>query len=191
MKKEKAKTKKPKALSLTEILQEKSAHLAKEVTEYKQKYLSALADSENMRKRLQKEKIEFMQFAKRDLVCEILAPLDSFATALHHAQKMSSDVKNWALGFQMILNQLEEILQNHEVRSFDSKGELFDPNKHEALEMVESDQYPPGIIIEECAKGYMIGPSLLRCAKVKVAKAKAETTSKDQNKKTLRSNNYD
>ena len=161
----------PKKETMGALLQKQLQESTKRASEFKNKYMAALADAENMRKRLQKEKQDYMDFAKRDLLRDLLLPLDQFENALQHADKMSDEIKNWAFGFQMILNQIQEILTQNKVRSFETVGHTFDPKLHEAIELVESDE-KPGIVLEQCAKGYMIGDALLRPAQVKVAKAK-------------------
>lgn len=180
MTKPKTKKKAPVSQTMQEVLEQKNKELAEQLTDFKSKYLAALADSENMRKRLQKEKQEFMEFAKRDLLRDILLPIDQFETALRHAANMSDDVKNWAIGFQMILSQIEEILEQNKVTSFETKGKKFDPTLHEVIEIIETDDAEDNEILEQCAKGYMIGQSLLRPAKVKIAKNKVEEPSTNQ-----------
>src|SRR5882757_10153552 len=98
-----------------------------ETIDYKDKYLRLLADLENMRKRMQKEKQESLRFGIENILSEILGPLDNFESALKFADHMSVEVRNWALGFQMILGQLKEILTQNGIAPFISEGQLFDP----------------------------------------------------------------
>lgn len=144
-----------------------------EEVDYKDKYLRLLAESENARKRMQKEKSEAISFATDNVICEFLTAIDNFENALKFAQNASEEVKNWALGFSMIQSQLRDILFNHGVVAFHSEGNIFDPDFHEAMEMVETTNYPDGTIIEEYAKGYKSSKRTIRPAKVKVAKAPA------------------
>jgi molecular chaperone GrpE len=169
-KEDKKEKKKPKMMQ--EIMEERMKELEEQLKETKAKYLSALAESENMRKRLQKERAEYMRFAKQGIIRDFLTPLDQFEQALGHANNASDEVKNWAFGFQMILSQFSEILGVNQVIPFDSVGKWFDPKKHEAIETVETNEYPDNQIISEFAKGYMIQEMLLRPAKVRVAKHK-------------------
>ena len=89
---------------------------------------------------------------------------------LKFADQMSGDVKNWAMGFQMILTQFKEILSSNGIAPFASEGEYFDPAKHEAVETEETDALPDGTIIKEFIKGYRSGDRIVRAARVKVAK---------------------
>ena len=141
-----------------------------EVIDYKDKYLRLLADADNTRRRLQKEKQDMMRFSIDMILSEIIAPIDQMENALKFADQMSPEVKNWALGFQMILNQFKEVLSSNGVTPFDSVGEFFDPSKHEAVETEEGS--PDGKIVQEFVKGYKSGDRILRPAKVKVNKEK-------------------
>jgi molecular chaperone GrpE len=153
-----------------------------EEIDYKDKYLRLLADSDNLRKRMQKEKQESLKFGIENILVELLPPLDNFENALNFADQMSAEVKNWALGFQMILGQFREILSQNGVTSFVSEGEMFDPAKHEAVEMEENTHAIEavemeenthaieGTILKEFVKGYRCGDRVIRPARVKVAK---------------------
>lgn len=148
----------------------------KEEESYKDKYLMLLADMENMRKRMTREKLDSVKYSLDNIVCDFLIPLDNLENALKYTRgdNISSDVKNWAMGFDMILNQFKEALSQHGVNSFDSVDMPFDPLKHQALEMVETDG-PADIVIEECVKGYKREERIIRPARVKVSKQSKET----------------
>ncbi|MBI5346057.1 MAG: nucleotide exchange factor GrpE [Chlamydiae bacterium] len=144
--------------------------LQKELKETQDKYLRTLAELENMRKRLQKEKQEMIGFAIENTICEFLPLLDNFENALKFAQIASNEVKGWASGFQMLLTQFRDVIHNHGIVAFHSEGNLFDPAFHEAMEVVESNDHPDCSIIEEFAKGYKSANRTIRPAKVKVCK---------------------
>lgn len=165
---------KPKQVLITD---EELRGLQKEMMEYKDKYLRLLADAENSRKRLQKERLEISRYATENLIVDFLRPLDNLENALRFAQDMSDEVRNWAFGFQMILTQFRDVLAQHGVTPFDSVGKPFNPHDHEAIEMVESTDHPPGAIIEENVRGFRMGDRVIRVARVKVAKAPETTAS--------------
>lgn len=156
------------------------AKLQQELKECQQKYLLVLAESENARKRMQKERQELTRHAMEGILVEFLHPLDSFEKALQFAESMSPEVKNWAIGFEMLLNQFKQILSGQGVQEYHSVGKPFDPHYHEAVEMVVSDEYPAGVVIEEFVRGYKIGDRPIRVARVKVTKAPQEETNKEQ-----------
>lgn len=156
-----------------EEIQEPVQEPAKESQEeenFEEKYMRLLAEMENTRKRMQKEKHEMTRFAMENVIAEILQPIDTFESALSFTDQMSEDTRNWAKGFEMILGQFKEILGNHNVVAFHSKGEMFDPHRHEAVEIEETDEHPDGTILKELLKGYRSGDRILRAARVKVAK---------------------
>lgn len=150
--------------------QQKIRQLEEELKEHKDKYLRMLAETENSRKRMQKEKQEMTRFAMENLMAEILSPIDNFENALGFTDKMSQETKNWALGFQMILTQFKDLLVSNGVEPFESVGTVFDPHKHQAVEMEETEDRPEGTIIHEFVKGYRCGERIIRPARVKVAK---------------------
>jgi len=152
----------------------------KEATEFKDKYQRALAEAENARKRLQKEKQEMIQYALQNAMADFLNPIDHLENALQFADQASPEIKHWALGFQMILNQFKDVLAANGVTSFKSEGTHFDPHLHEAVETLTTTEYPPGTVVSESLKGYKMGNKTLRPARVKVAKApKAEELNLD------------
>lgn len=140
--------------------------------ELKEKNLRLLAELENMRKRLQKEKQEAVRFATENIILEFLPIIDGFEQALKFSTNASEEVSQWASGFQMFFTQLKEILHNHGVVAFHSEGNQFDPYYHEAVEILETDEHSENTILEEFIKGYKSKERILRPAKVKVAKAK-------------------
>jgi len=142
----------------------------KEAAEYKDKYLRGLAESENLRKRLQKEKQELIQYAIQNVIVDFLPPIDHFENALRFTDQASDEVKHWAIGFQMILSQLKDVLTNNGVVPLKALGTPFDHNSHEAIEMIETTEHPAGTVIEESMIGYKMGERIIRPARVKVAK---------------------
>jgi molecular chaperone GrpE len=161
----------PKPVTVSDIELEQ---LKQEAGDYKHKYLHLLADAENTRKRLQKDRDEIIQYTIRNIILDFLHPIDHMENALKYTEDSSEEVKHWATGFQMILNQFRDVLANNGVRSFDSRGKEFDPHLHEAIEMIATTEFPPGIVVEENVRGYMAGDRTLRPARVKVAKAPEE-----------------
>ena len=112
---------------LVQVTDEELKGMQKELMDYKDKYLRLLADAENARKRLQKEKQEISRYAIEGLIVDFLHPLDNFENALRFAQDMSEEVKNWAYGFQMILAQFKDVLNQNGIIAIDSLGNLSTP----------------------------------------------------------------
>ncbi|OGN62500.1 MAG: nucleotide exchange factor GrpE [Chlamydiae bacterium RIFCSPHIGHO2_12_FULL_49_11] len=158
--------------SYAALLKEKVEHLSEELNSARAKYMSTLAEMENMRKRLIQEKKEMISFAIENMLREFLLPLDNFLSALKYTDNMSDEIKNWAVGFKMIADQFNEVLENHGIFAFASEGKPFDPHFHEAIEAEETDSCRPGIVLQEIMRGYKHGERIIRPAKVKVSKAK-------------------
>ena len=162
---------KPIHITITDIELET---LQNELKEFKEKYLLVLAEHENSRKRMQKEQHKSHQYAIQSVILEFLNPIDHMEGALAHTDKMSDEVKNWALGFQMILTQFKDVLITHGVSPFESKGKSFDPHLHDAVEMIETDEVAPGIVMNESLRGYKMGDRIIRPARVTVSKKPEE-----------------
>lgn len=131
------------------------------------------ADFENATKRMQKERLELAMYANQDLICQLLPIIDNF----HHAIttiKDGPDTESIKKGLLLIQKEFEDILTKNGLTRIKSVGEKFDPHFHEAIEFIETDQHPEGIIIEEIRPGYMLNERLIRPAVVGIAKKKEE-----------------
>ena len=153
--------------------------LKQQVKEEQEKYLRTLADMENSRKRMQKEKHDSTRFAVENVIGEFLSPLDNFENALSFVHQASEETQTWAKGFEMILTQFKDILSAHKIIPFTSEGMIFDPHLHEVLELEETDKHEDGMILQEFVKGYKCGDRILRPARVKVAKAPKQEESEN------------
>ncbi len=127
------------------------------------------ADFENYKKRVEKEKKNFCDFASQELVKKLLPLLDSFQLALAN----DKDNEEFKKGVELIYSQLWQTLEAEGLSPIDALGKQFDPFFHEALMQEESDK-PENIVIEELQKGFMIKDTVLRAAKVKIAKKKVK-----------------
>lgn len=141
-----------------------------EVENWKDKYLRLLADQENTRKRLMKEKQEMVSYGIESAVSDFIPPIDQLEKALEFAKQASGEVKNWAMGFEMILSQFKAVLQGFGVTPIETAGCTFDPHLHEAVEIIESLEHPEGTILQEFARGYRKEARTLRPARVKVTR---------------------
>lgn len=155
---------------MTEEEQPKTPDPQFQEEDWKDKYLRALAEMENMRKRMQKERHEMTRFGIENAIVEFIPAIDNFENALCFAQGANPEIKSWAMGFQMILSQFKEVLHNHGIVSFHSEGNFFDPESHEAVEVEESTNHPDGMILQEFTKGYKSATRVIRPARVKVVK---------------------
>lgn len=143
---------------------------AKKGKESQDKMLRNLADLENVRKRIDREKQEFIKFANEGLVLDLLNVLDDLERTVNLAETSKEDLPAFLKGVEMILAHLYEMLKEHGVKPIQAEGKIFDPNYHEALMQVENKDLPEHTIIEVLQKGYLIHERVLRTAKVKVSK---------------------
>lgn len=156
--------------SINDLLKEELEKTKAELKELKDTNLRQLAEVENTRKRLQKEREDLTKYAVSRLVEDFLPPLDQMEKALDCADGMSDEVKNWAIGFQMILSQFKDVFSGHNIIAYSALGKPFDPHMHEAVEVLETEDEPEWKVLEEFACGYKMGDYIIRPAKVKVAK---------------------
>ncbi|SRR5258706_13997749 len=129
-------------------------------------YLRALADFDNYRRRVERDRVSAARRSQRDILLSLVELLDGFDRALLHM----NDVPAPALeGIQAIHRQLMGLLEAQGVTPFTAEGEAFDPELHEAVGSERSDQHAPGTVIEDVRRGYRWGDELLRPARVRVA----------------------
>lgn len=134
-------------------------------------YLRLAAEFENYRKRSARQVATAIQSVQAEMMTQLLTIQDNFERALQ-VDAESSDFADFKKGVELIFAQLTEVLKRNGVEPFESTGEKFDPNYHEALMTVETDEVEEGTVIEELAKGYKFGDRILRHSKVAVAQAK-------------------
>jgi molecular chaperone GrpE len=128
--------------------------------------LRALADFDNYRRRVERDRASAARSGKRDVILSLLEVLDGFDRALNHIDDAPSSV---AQGVQAIHRNLLGVLERHGVTRFDSLGEPFDPRFHDAIGTVDSDEVESGTVADELQRGYRWGDQVLRPARVRVA----------------------
>jgi len=162
------------AEDLTKILearvaetQKRVADLQKENSELKDQYLRKLADYENFRKRMFREKEDAIQFANTSILQDLLGVLDDFDRAIQSSE-VSRDFQVLHDGIGMVRNRMLSTLEGkYGLARYESAGEKFDPNIHEAVAMEQGAVEEPEVA-EEFLKGYKLNGRVLRAAKVKV-----------------------
>lgn len=160
----------------------KQEHEHSEIEKYKSQldsYVNDLkrlqADFENYKKRSDKENKDYRDYCNKDILFELLTLMDDFDHVTHGFDKASKEDLEKAI--KMLNVKLKSLLDKHDVRSFNSLNEKFDPYKHEVLMKQESDK--DNIILEEFQKGYYYKDKILRHAKVNVSK-KGDNSHEDQ-----------
>lgn len=156
---------------MLEVSQAQSRTTMGRIKDEHEKVLRATADLENYKKRAQKEKEEAQKFGNEKMLKDFLPVLDNFDRALEHATK-GGDFASLEKGVAMIRKLFEDALAKHGVKSFESKGKPFDPNFHEAMQHVETDELPPNHVANELIRGFTLNDRLIRPALVMVTRKK-------------------
>ncbi|OJH42300.1 nucleotide exchange factor GrpE [Cystobacter ferrugineus] len=153
-----------------EFSQTKSRETMERLKESHERALRATADLENYKKRAQKEKEEIQKFGLERLLKDFLPVLDNLDRALEASQK-STDFEAFRTGVEMTRKLFDSAMGKQGVKGFSAVGQPFDPRLHEAMQQVESATVPPGHVVYEAVRGYMLNDRLMRPALVVVARA--------------------
>ncbi|MEO8594509.1 MAG: nucleotide exchange factor GrpE [Candidatus Solibacter sp.] len=138
---------------------------AAEKAELQERLLRARAEFDNARRRNDRERQEYLQYAAMDLVREILPVLDDFERAL----KVETADRNYAKGVELIYQRMADTLKKVGLEPIETAGQAFDPNLHQAVERVQTEEAEDQAILGEFQRGYNFKGKLLRPAMVKVA----------------------
>jgi len=139
--------------------------LKEQLEEKNNRFLRALADFDNYKKRAALDREQFVQFANEALITELLPIIDGFARAMEHATEEVTK------GIALVKKQLEDVLKKHGVVEIAALGKPYDPNLHEAI-LQKEHSGPESIIIEEMQKGYTLHGRVIRPSMVIVSKKK-------------------
>jgi len=142
---------------------------AAERDEYYGKWLNVHAEYENTKKRLEKEKYEHIRFANEAIIANLFPIMDNFDMAFAAMEK-AEDKLAMLEGIKLVQKEFHRVLEDSGVKKIETTGKQFDPNLHEAVMAVETDEVPDGEIVEEVRSGYVLNNRLLRAAQVRVAK---------------------
>jgi len=153
-----------------EVLKKDLEKAREEVAQLHDKWLRAVADLDNYKKRVQKERNDFFLYGNETFARELLPVLDNLERAIEHARE--SGIDHIILeGMDLTHRQFLSVMEKSGVVPISSLGKEFDPGIHEAILEEESEDHPPRTIIKEVEKGYMLRNRLLRPSKVVLAKA--------------------
>ncbi len=147
--------------------------LRRQLEDKQDRLLRALAEMDNMRRRVQRERDEYTRYATETLIRDLIPVLDNLDRALasagaaHAADKVVE-------GVELIQRELLRVLEKHGVTRYSALGQAFDPTRHEATARVISPDQAPGTVVSEVAPGYLLHGRLLRAAQVGVAVAPDE-----------------
>jgi len=145
-----------------------------EAADYKDKYLRAHADFDNAKKRLEKDKANAVSYANESFAKDILAVVDSFDNAISsiegaEIENASEVLEKMKEGVNLTYNQLKKILKKNHIKEIDCEGE-FNPEVHQAIMQIESENHEVGDVVQVMQKGYTIKDRVLRPAMVSTCK---------------------
>jgi len=145
-----------------------------EAAEYKDKYLRAHADFENAKRRLEKDKMNAVSYANESFAKDILAVIDSFENAIASIESADEEnasevLKQMKEGVNLTYEQLKKILEKNHIKEVDCSGE-FNPEVHQAIMQVDSEEHETGDVVQVMQKGYTIKDRILRPAMVSTCK---------------------
>ncbi|MCP4714533.1 MAG: nucleotide exchange factor GrpE [Deltaproteobacteria bacterium] len=140
-----------------------------ETEELKDRLLRTMAEFDNYKKRVTREKDNLVKYGTEKLALDILPVIDNFERALEQA-KEATEMSAVTEGLEMIFKQFADVLEKFNITAFASLGEIFDPEKHEAMAQQEHEEHEDNTVINEFQKGYCLNDRLLRPARVIVSK---------------------
>jgi molecular chaperone GrpE len=150
--------------------------LKEEAGKLKDQLLRTLAEMDNLRKRMEREKAEATLYAASNFAREILSVSDNMERALataeaDHLKEATQPVKDLVAGVEMTNRELLNVFERHGIKRVDPMGEKFDPHFHQAVFEVPTNEQPPGTVVQVMQAGFKIGDRVLRPAMVGVARA--------------------
>ena len=138
------------------------------------RYLRAVADLENFRRRTVREKDELRQFAASGVLEDLLPVVDNLGLAITAAKQPNADLKNLTGGVEMVLGQLKSALASHGLKEISPAGQAFDANLHESISAQPSEDIPEGNVASVVRPGFSLNGRLLRPASVVVSSGAAK-----------------
>lgn len=163
-----------------ETPEEYIAKLNEELDESKDKYLRAMAEMDNLRKRLARERTDLLKYGAESLLRDMLPVLDSFEKACENADaKKSGGGGQYLQGMHLVQKQLAGVLERHGLKAIQATDQEFDPNIHQAIQKIDSDEVDVEKVQQEYSRGYTYHDRLLRPAMVSVAVPQKKDKSKE------------
>ena len=158
-----------------------AAELARESAEYKDRWLRALAEMENLRRRTERDVADARAYAISQFARDVVAVADNMQRALaaldsELREKADAGVKALLDGVELTERELIKALEKHGVQKLDPQGQKFDPYRHQAMFEVADETVPAGTVVQVVQAGYSIGERVLRPALVAVAKGGAKAS---------------
>ena len=150
-------------------VEERAADAESKYKEMQDRYLRLNAEFDNYKKRMMRENSDRLKYFNMELIKELLPSVDNLERAISHAGDENSDLENMIEGLQMVYKGMQEAFGKFGVSEIESIGKEFDPNCHQAVGMIESQEVPENHVAEECLKGYYLHDRIIRPTMVRVS----------------------
>ena len=150
-------------------VEERAADAESKYKEMQDRYLRLNAEFDNYKKRMMRENSDRLKYFNMELIKELLPSVDNLERAISHAGDENSDLENMIEGLQMVYKGMQEAFGKFGVSEIESIGKEFDPNCHQAVGMIESQEIPENHVAEECLKGYYLHDRIIRPTMVRVS----------------------
>jgi len=147
--------------------------LRRQLDEKQDRLLRALAEADNVRRRAQRDREEYLKYANESLLRDLIPVLDNLDRALE-AARQRGDAASVVEGVELVQREFRRVLERHGVTRYSALGEPFDPTRHEAVARVITNDAAPNTVVSEQLPGYLLHGRLLRAALVAVAAAPDE-----------------
>lgn len=163
-------TEEEKEVSPEKVLEDQLKEAEKRYEQMNDRYLRLNAEFENFKKRMAKESASRLKYNHMNLIKELLPAIDNLEHAINHAQKESSNVDAMREGLEIVYKQIQEAFSKFGVVRIESIGKKFDPNCHEAVGTVDSEEVPEDNVVDEFRAGYFLHDRIIRPSMVRVSK---------------------
>ena len=150
-------------------VEERAADAESKYKEMQDRYLRLNAEFDNYKKRMMRENSDRLKYFNMELIKELLPSVDNLERAISHAGDENSDLENMIEGLQMVYKGMKQAFGKFGVSEIESIGKEFDPNCHQAVGMIESQEVPENHVAEECLKGYYLHDRIIRPTMVRVS----------------------
>ena len=150
-------------------VEERAADAESKYKEMQDRYLRLNAEFDNYKKRMMRENSDRLKYFNMELIKELLPSVDNLERAISHAGDENSDLENMIEGLRMVYKGMQEAFGKFGVSEIESIGKEFDPNCHQAVGMIESQEVPENHVAEECLKGYYLHDRIIRPTMVRVS----------------------
>ncbi len=161
-----------------------------EIKAAQDKQLRAYAEMDNYKKRMARDQTELLRYANEKLLMELLPVLDNLERALGHIKDLP-ERSPWAEGVELTFRQCMEVLKKFGVTPIPSRGEPFDPSRHQAVTYLDTHAHPENHVAEELQKGYLYHERVLRPSMVAVARKPSRPATEERSENPLDGENQD